>query len=169
MLFFKHELYRRTIEASLSPLTRIGYNKKILDIFLESYEKNQEIERIVHHAKNANEYETVVHYAPLAARQAAAVGAHIEASKLYLTAIEYYQGNDKDILIEFYEAYAYECYLTNQIIKKRLFMQRKSLNLWKEKNDKEKMVTVLRFLSRLWWFDGNRKNAEHFAEQAIEV
>src|SRR5205085_5217462 len=26
-----------------------------------------------------------------------------------------------------------------------------------------------RFLSRLWWFAGNRKNAEHFAEQAIEV
>ena len=38
----------------------------------------------------------VVKYAPLAAKQAASVGAHIEASKLYLTAIEYYQGNDKD-------------------------------------------------------------------------
>ncbi len=168
ILFFKHELYRRTIEASLSPLTRICYNKKMLDVFMESYEKNQDIERIVHHAKNANEYDTVVHYAPLAARQAACIGAHIEASKLYLTAIEYYQGNDKDMLIQFYESYAYECYLTNQI-KEAIIYVGKSLNLWKEKNDTEKIGNCLRFLSRLWWFDGNRKNAERFAEQAIEA
>ena len=27
----------------------------------------------------------------------------------------------------------------------------------------------LRFLSRLWWLNGNRKNAEKFGEQAIEI
>ena len=56
----------------------------------------------------------MVNYAPFAAKKGTTVGAHIEASKLYLTAIENYQGNDKE-LIQFYEAYAYECYLTNQI------------------------------------------------------
>ena len=168
MLFFKHELYRRTVEASLSPLTRIGYNKKILDVLLESYKKNRQIEKIVHHAKNANEYDTVVQYAPLAARQAAAVGAHTEAARLFLTAIEYYQGNDKDVLIEFYEGYAYECYLTSNN-KEGIIYARKSLDLLKEKNDTEKTGNCLRFLSRLWWFAGNRKNAEQFAEQAIEV
>jgi hypothetical protein len=167
ILFFKHELYRKTIEASLSPLTRVRFNKKMLDILLESCEKDQEIERIVHHAKNANEYETVVRYAPLAARQAATVGAHIEASKLYLSAIEYYQGTDKDILIEFYEGYAYECYLINQI-EDAIIYTGKSLNLWKEKNDKEKIGNSLRFLSRLWWFEGNRKQAEAMGEQAID-
>ena len=168
VVFFKHELYRRTIEASLSPLKRVHYNKKMLDELLENFERNQEIEKIVHYAKNANEYDTVFYYAPLAARQAASVGAHIEASKLYLTAIEYYQGNDKDILVQFYEAYAYECYLTNQI-KEAIIYTEKSLNFWKDKNDKEKIGNTLRFLSKLWWFDGNRKNAESYAEQAIEV
>ena len=91
-IFFKHELYRRTIEASLSPLARIALNKKILELLLESFEENQATERIIHHAKNANEYELVVKYAPVAAKQAASVGAHIEAARLYLTAIEYYQG-----------------------------------------------------------------------------
>jgi predicted ATPase len=113
-IFFKHELYRRTIESSLSPLARIALNKKILDLLLESFEENQATERIIHHAKNANEYDLVVKYAPVAARQAASVGAHIEAARLYLTAIEYYQGNDDDTRIQFYESYAYECYLTNQ-------------------------------------------------------
>jgi DNA-binding CsgD family transcriptional regulator/tetratricopeptide (TPR) repeat protein len=168
MLFFKHELYRRTIEASLSPLTTIRYNKKVLDVFMETYEKNQQIERLVHHAKNANEYGMVVQYAPLAAKQAASVGAHIEAARLYLTAIEYYQGNDKDVLIEFYEGYAYECYLTSNT-KEAIVYAQKSLDIWKEKNNVEKIANCLRLLSRLWWFSGHRKDAEDFAEQAIEV
>lgn len=82
-IYFKHELFRRTIETSLSPLKRVLLNKKILDRLQESFEQKQEIERIIHHAKNANEYETVVQYAPLAARHAASVGAHTEACRLY--------------------------------------------------------------------------------------
>ena len=74
-IYFKHELYRRTIENALSPLVRVALNKRILDLFLENFEQNQEIERIIHHAKNANEYDPVVHYAPAAAGQAAALGA----------------------------------------------------------------------------------------------
>ena len=61
---FKHELFRRTIENSLSPLKRISLNKKILDLLMDIFEKKQEIERIIHHAKHANEYDIVVRYAP---------------------------------------------------------------------------------------------------------
>ncbi len=165
---FKHELYRRTIEASLSPLVRVSLNKKILDLFLEYFEQADETERIIHHAKNANEHELVVQYVPVAAKKAACLGAHIEASKLYYSAIEYYQGSNKDLLIEFYEPYAYECYLTRKV-KEAIIYQTKSLNIWKEKNATEKIGNSLRFLSRLWWFEGNRNKAESYASQAIEV
>ena len=166
-IFFKHELYRRTIETSLSPLLRIALNKKILELFLESFEVNNEIERIIHHAKNANEYEIVVKYAPVAAKQAAALGAHVEACRLYFSAIEYYRGNDKDLLIQFYEGYAYECYLTNQT-KEAIIYSSKSLEIWKEKNNAEKISSWQRLLSGMWWND-NLKKAENFAMQAIEV
>ena len=168
LIFFKHELYRRTIETSLSPFVRIALNKKILEMFCESFEAHREIERIVHHAKNANEYELVVHYAPLAAAAAAEVGAHVEASKLYFTAIEYYQGKDKDVLVRLYASYAYECYLTNRI-KEAIIYQGKALAIWKEKQEVGKIGDSMWFLSRLWWFDGNRKQAESYGQQAIEV
>lgn len=168
LISFKHELYRRTIENSLSPLTRIALNKLILDLFMESFEHNMEFERIVHHAKNSNENEIVVKYAPLAAKQAAIVGAHVEASRLYLTAIEFYNGADKDVLLKFYEEYAYECYLTNQI-REAIIYTTKALGIWTEKNNIEKRGNCLRFLSRLWWFNGNRKKSEDFANEAIEV
>jgi DNA-binding CsgD family transcriptional regulator len=168
LISFKHELYRRTIESSLSPLLRVALNKKILDLLLEDFEENLETERIIHHAKNANEYDLVVHYAPLAARQAASLGAHEEARKLYYSAIEYYQGNDKDRLIQFYEPYAYECYLTNRG-REAIIYQERSLKILKEKNDPERIGNCLWFLSRLWWFDGNRKHAEKYAGEAIAV
>ncbi len=168
IVFFKHELYRRTIESSLSALKRISLNKRILELLKESFEQNQQLERIIHHAKNANEYGLVVSYAPRAARQAALVGAHIEAARLYLSAIEYYKGSDHQVFIELYEAYAYECYLTNRI-KDAIIYTGKALAIRKEENEPEKIGNSLRFLSRLWWFDGNRKNAEMYAAQAIEM
>ena len=165
---FKHELYRRTIEESLTPFKRMELNKLMLELFLDSFEEKGEIERILHYAKNANEKKLVVKYAPEAAQKAASIGAHLEASKLFLTAIEYFEGNDTNQLAGFYEAYAYECYLSNQI-KEAIASTEKVLNLWNEKSDTEKTGDTLRFLSRLWWFDGNRKNAEDFAWQAIGV
>jgi len=167
-ILFKHELYRRAIESSLSPLARMALNKKILGLLLESFEENHAIERIIHHAKNANEYELVVKYAPMGAKQAASVGAHIEAARLYLTAIEYYQGNDEDTLIQFYESYAYECYLTNQP-KEAIIYTNRALDIWKKKNDIEKIGNSMRLLSRLWWWSGNWHRAESFAKEAIEV
>jgi ATP/maltotriose-dependent transcriptional regulator MalT len=167
LLSFKHELFRRTIESSLSPLLRIDLNKRILDLFIENLEQDHQVERIIHHAKNSNQNELVVKYAPQAAKQAASLGAHIEASKLYLSAIENYQGSDKDLLTHFYEGYAYECYLTSQI-KEAIIYTTKSLNIWKEKNDKEKISSSHRFLSRLWWFDGNRQKSEIYSTMAID-
>lgn len=167
-IVFKHELYRRTIEASLSPFKRITLNKKMLELFLDSFEKDGEIERIVHYAKNANENKLVVKYSPIAARQAASLGAHIEASKLFLTAIEYSDGDNEDEMVLFYEAYAYECYLTNQV-KDAIIYQTKALKIWQNKNEIERAGNSLSFLSRLWWFDGNRQEAEKYGKQAIET
>jgi ATP/maltotriose-dependent transcriptional regulator MalT len=122
----------------------------------------------VHYAKNANENEVVFKYAPVAARKAACTGAHIEASKLFLTAIEYSSGRSMDDLVTYYEEYAYECYLTNQI-KEAIIYQGKALNTWKKNKNTERISYSLRFLSRMWWLDSNIKQAESFAAEAIEV
>jgi DNA-binding CsgD family transcriptional regulator/tetratricopeptide (TPR) repeat protein len=168
LIFFKHELYRRTVEASLSPILRMELNKKILDLFQENFEQKGEIERIIHHAKNANAYEVVTHYCPIAAYKAAAIGAHVEASRLYLSAIENYQGHDPDTLIRFYEPYAYECYLTSRV-KEAIIYAGKSLHLLERKNDIGRIGNCLRFLSLLYLFDGNRAKSESYASQSIDV
>ncbi|MCF0042146.1 helix-turn-helix transcriptional regulator [Dyadobacter fanqingshengii] len=167
-LFFKHELYRRTIESSISPFAKTALNKSILDLLLEAAEPEQETERIIHHAERANEYDLMLRYIPLAARQAISLGAHLEAAKLYCTAITYYKGQDMARLIHYYESYAYECYLTNQT-REAIKYQEKLLALFQQQNDVEKIGDCMRFLSRLWWFEGNRNEAEKYGFQAVEV
>jgi DNA-binding CsgD family transcriptional regulator len=168
LIFFKHELFRRIIESSLSPFLRIELNKRILHLFKDSFETNGQVERIVHHAKAGNANEEVVYYAPLAARQAGKLGAHKQASKLYLTAIEYYQGNDVSTLISLYESYAYECYLTNQI-KEAIIYTGKINRLLEEEYDIEKKGDCLRLLSRLWWLEGNKSRSEAYAIEAMNL
>jgi DNA-binding CsgD family transcriptional regulator/tetratricopeptide (TPR) repeat protein len=167
-IYFKHELFRRTIEDSLSPLKRIALNKKILDLLFDDFKYHNEIERIVHHANNANQFDLVVKYAPVAASRAAVVGAHTEASKLLATAIESYQGDDSKIKIELFEDYAYECYLTNNIGQALLYAG-KTLELLRNHADVLKTAGCMRFVSHLYCCSGDWKTAIDIGREAVEL
>jgi DNA-binding CsgD family transcriptional regulator/tetratricopeptide (TPR) repeat protein len=166
-LSFKHELFRMAIEETLSPSRRKSLHKKMLEIIDEVSAGSVNLSQLVHHARYADERELVMRIAPQAAKEAAAVGAHMEASKLYATAIEYTDKNEP-ALIELYAHHAYECYLTNQL-PAALASQQRVLDMWRQKGEKVKEGDTLRFLSRLWWFAGDQRKAFDFAVQAIDV
>jgi ATP/maltotriose-dependent transcriptional regulator MalT len=166
-LSFKHELFRLAIEESLPLYKRQHLHKKMLQIIHETLSNSSNLSQLVHHARYADERELVAKTAPQAAQRAALVGAHIEASKLYLTAIEYTDKEDPS-LAELYERHAYECYLTNQIAT-AITSQQNALDLWRKRKVSLKIGDTLRFLSRLWWFEGDQQKAITLALQAIEV
>jgi len=139
----------------------------MLDILRESPADPANLSSLVHHARYADERALVATLAPQAAREAAAVGAHMEASKLYATAIEYIDKHDPS-LVELYERHAYECYLTNQI-PAALTAQQIAHNQWRTRKVSLKEGDSLRFLSRLWWFAGDHAKAFASALEAIEV
>ncbi len=123
--------------------------------------------QLVHHARLADERDLIVNFAPIAAREAAAVGAHNEASKLYQMAIEF--TDDKaPHKVELYERHAYECYLTNQLAA-AISSQEHALSIWKERKVSLKIGDTLRFLSRILWFEGKTLDVEKLALQAVEV
>lgn len=166
-LKFKHELYRLAIEAALPSTHRVRLNQKILDLFAEIFLQAGQVERVVHHATQAGNASLTLNYAPQAARKAAGLGAHTEAARLYVTAIEYSRGADMLTRIQFFEAYAYECYLTSQLPLAIEYTE-KAKQLWEEAGNAEQTGNSMRFLSRLWWFSGNGANALLLAEQAIQ-
>ena len=166
-LSFKHELYRLAIEESLPPSRRRSLHKKMLEIMHESPADSTNLSQLVHHARYADEKELVAKIAPQAAKEAAVVGAHMEAAKLYSTAIDYTDKDDPS-LVELYERHAYECYLINQI-PEALALQQVALEIWQKRKVRLREGDTLRFLSRLWWFSGDHAKAIATGLHSIEV
>ena len=76
---FRHELARMAIEAELGPSRRRGLHGALLAA-LGDPTRGIDPARLAHHAEGADDAAAVLHLAPVAARRAAAVGAHREAA-----------------------------------------------------------------------------------------
>lgn len=72
---FRHELQRRAVEASLSTDVRRELNRTVLAALGE----HSDPARLAHHAREANDVEALLRYAPLAAREALASESYREA------------------------------------------------------------------------------------------
>lgn len=164
---FKHELFRITIEDSMSSSRKKSLHRRMLSLIDVHKFKSVSLSQVVYHAEEAEEKELISQIAPRAAEEASSVGAHAEAAKLYDIALKFVD-NTNDERVVLYERHAYECYLTNQL-PKAIQSQQKALELWRKRKLPLKEGDALRFLSRLWWFSGNRANAMVFAQEAIEI
>lgn len=162
---FKHQLYQLTVEESLSTSKRKMLHGKMLEFLSKT--TDTPLAQLVHHAKFADERNTVIKLAPQAARHAASLGAHIEAVKLYAIAIEYSDKDDSSV-IELYARHAYECYLTNQLVS-AAESQRRVLEFWQKRNSNLQIGDALRFLSRLEWYQGNGQQAMTFGLKAVQT
>ena len=165
---FKHDLYRRIIEESLPALKRRVLNKKILELMLQHGDETIEPARLVHHARNAEDFKKVAELAPRAARQAAKLHAHREAADLYREALQYAGDQPPETRAELLEQCAYEYYLTNQIESAKT-CQEKALVIWRQTGAIMREGNALRFLSRLNWFSGDGPRAEALAQEAVSV
>jgi len=74
-LSFPHDLQRRAIESSLTSAERQSLNQQVLDLL----GKTADPARLVHHAREANDIDAMVEFAPLAARAAMAIESTKEA------------------------------------------------------------------------------------------
>jgi tetratricopeptide (TPR) repeat protein len=82
---FRHELARRAVEGAVPAAERMHLNERVLAALLDQPEPD--LARVVHHAVQAGDDETVVTHAPRAARTAVAAGAPRQAAELYEQAL----------------------------------------------------------------------------------
>src|SRR5262245_38579449 len=92
---FRHELARRAVEDSLSVHRRQSLHALVLTA-LVNHGSDALLARIVHHAAQAGDSAAVLNYAPVAARQAAALSAHRESASHYQIALQYAGGLAQD-------------------------------------------------------------------------
>jgi DNA-binding CsgD family transcriptional regulator len=166
--FFRHELSRRTLEDSLSLSQQQALHQKVLDALMERAEARIPLSRIVHHAALAGDNEAVLLFAPQAARQAALVGAHLEAAAHYQTALRYSDQLDIVEHAQLLDDRAYECYVTSQI-SEAVTARVEALGIWRQIHDQRQEGNDLRWLSRLHWFLGQQAQALRYATEAIHL
>ena len=163
---FKHELFRKTIEESLSPHRQRELHQLAVEAMLNATGIEVPYARIVHHARFAGDTKRIQEFAPKAAQRASALGSHTEAAKFYQIALETPGELRPFRLIKLYEQYAYECYLTCQIGEAIKALET-SLALLTPEQQLQKGNTY-RMLSRLYWYDNNIEKAGELSKLAIQ-
>lgn len=164
---FRHELARIAVEQTLPAPVAIGLHARVLS-YMERNLVGGAMARLVHHAASASDTAAVLRYAPRAAEQATSHGAHRDAAGLYATALAHSGGLDPRKRADLLEHRAYQCYLTDQIddaIAARL----SALAIWRALGDPVQEGRALRWLSRLHWFVARNREAEDYANQAVQT
>jgi DNA-binding CsgD family transcriptional regulator/tetratricopeptide (TPR) repeat protein len=165
---FRHELLRQAVEGSLSALGRRELNRRVLEILAGAPGAAVDVARLAHHAREAGDPEAVLRYAPEAARQAAAVAAHREAVGHYRAVLPLAGRLPAADRAELLEACSVECYLAG-LSAEAVSARQAAVELREAAGDREKVGEALRWLSRLHWWNGSRKEAEATAARAIAV
>jgi len=165
---FRHELARRAVEDHVSLPARQDIHGQILAALIAHGGHEITAARIVHHASKAGDSAAVLRFAPAAAAEAAALGAHCEAAAHFAIALEHggtLPDTDRARLLD---QLSYECYLTDRV-PDAIAARQNSLALWRSLGDRAREGDALRWLSRLHWFNANRAQADAFAAQAVAV
>lgn len=167
-LAFRHELARVAIESSLSATLAQSLHAQILASLEREGGKSVSLARLVHHAAHAADSAAVLRLAPEAARQAQLRRAHKESAAHLRTALAHGQLLSDADRAQLLDWQSYECYLTDRIteaIEARL----SSKAFWHSTGDGIREGDALRWLSRLYWYNGQTGVAEEYATLAIQV
>ncbi|HZM35067.1 MAG TPA: AAA family ATPase [Burkholderiales bacterium] len=114
-LFFRHELARVAIEGAISLPVSQSLHARVLDALVARGAAGDKTARRAHHAVRAGAREAVLAFAPVAAREALARGAHREAAAHYRSAMPFAEGMSAMEQVELLDAYAGECQATSQL------------------------------------------------------
>jgi ATP/maltotriose-dependent transcriptional regulator MalT len=164
---FRHELARRAVADSLSAHRRQSLHALVLTA-LVNRGSDALLARIVHHAAQAGDSAAVLKYAPVAARQAAALSAHRESASHYQIALQYAGELAQEERARLFEQRSYECFLTDQT-EEALRARQEALEIWKQLGNHFREGDNLRWISRIHWFLGHGLEAETFGNEAVKV
>jgi DNA-binding CsgD family transcriptional regulator len=162
---FRHELARRAVEKAMPRSRSRLLHARVL---AELRAAGADPARLVHHAERAGDDDTLVEVAPLAARAAAAAGAHREAAAHYRRALEladrYPESDRADLL----EAFTVEASTTCRI-GEALRAAESALALREAQGDASGVGRNLRWLGWLLFLGGRRADMERRLNAALEV
>ena len=165
---FRHELARRAVEDNLSLPVRQDLHARILAALLAHGGAEVTTARIVHHASKAGNGAAVLRYAPTAAAEAAALGAHREAAAHYAIALEHGATLGSRERASLLDQLSTELFLTDRTAD-AIDAREGSLRLWRSIGSRLEEGDALRWLSRLHRGNANQAAANLCATDAVTI
>jgi DNA-binding CsgD family transcriptional regulator len=165
-LTYRHELLRRAVEESLSPVRRAALHRRVLAALRDR--PGVDPARLVHHAHHAGDRAAVLRWAPVAAARAGDLGAHKQATAHYETALRAAADEPAAERARLLEGYSQAAYLAGSTAE-ALTARRDALALRETGDDAVAIGDGLRWLSRLDWWNGRPDEAMAAGRRAVEV
>ncbi|MEJ2410625.1 MAG: AAA family ATPase [Novosphingobium sp.] len=167
-LRFRHELARLATSNRCSSIQMRNLHHRHLEAMLEDAGRYDAGE-LLHHARGAGDAAQVLHFAPLAAKRAALIGAHKEAADYLATALEYVDEAEPADAAQLYESWAYEAAISHRIDGRVIEARRHALTMWRALGNEAKVAENLRSLSRLHWYRGEAVQASRYLDDAVRM
>jgi DNA-binding CsgD family transcriptional regulator len=167
-LVFRHELARQTIIKSISLPRRQVLHRLILDALKSSRETQDDLARLAHHAEGTGDRAAILTYAPKAAEQASAAGAHRGAFDLYALALRFVGDLSLAEQAEMWAQYSRECGFTAQR-GEQVAAMREAVDCWRRTDDQMKYGESLGRLAFDLHLVGERGEAAEVNTAAIQV
>ncbi len=165
-LAFRHELARRAVEARLPRIRRRLLNRAVVAALLDT--PAPDLDRVVHHAVEADDGDAIAAHAPAAGRAAARVGSHRQALDHFAVALRYADRLDPAAYARLVDDYAWELYNAHRFAD-ALVLGAEAVRRYEELDDPVALGEALVRLSRHRYMAGETAEAERSVERAVAV
>lgn len=162
---YRHELLRRAVMDSLSPLRRARLHATVLAA-LEA--DGSDPARLAHHAAGAGDVAALLRHAPQAAERATAVGAYREAAEHLRSVLPHVDRLPEADRAELLSSFAVHAHLTGAF-GEGLIVAKQALELWERLGRLEKVGDVLGWIGLLSLWTGNPVEGDAAFARSIAV
>ncbi|MDP9494531.1 MAG: AAA family ATPase [Actinomycetota bacterium] len=165
-LRFRHELARAAVEEAIPSGRRLQLHRQMIGLLLE--QGPEDLARLAHHAGKAQAWELAVEFAPEAARQASARGAHREAVEFFKLAVEHADKLDPDTVALIREELGLEFGILDHQ-SDALEQREMAVAHWRSTGDPAALARSLCLVSGSRWATANTHGARAAVDEAIEI
>jgi DNA-binding CsgD family transcriptional regulator/tetratricopeptide (TPR) repeat protein len=164
---FRHELARQAILQTLTPTRTTSLHRLALQALEMPGAPSADLARLAHHAEGATQADSVLRYAPGAAREAAENSAHAQAMQQYARALRFVAPKSKD-RAALLDDYSLECQLCSHI-DEALSARVEAAALWRTFGDAGREAVSLARLATMLVLAGRNAAAEARLQEALDL
>lgn len=164
---FRHELARQAILQALTPTRLLSLHRLVLQALQSPGTPAVDLARLAHHAEGAAAQEAVLQFAPAAAREAAARGAHRQAAQQFARALRH-APTDPALHASLLDEYASECHLGG-LLDESIGARRAAAGLWRDTGNTDSEAISLARMAHALVGAGRNADGEAAMQRALTL